>query len=791
MRFTEQMEWNVKRGETMAQYTLTAKLTADAKEFVSGINKAKGEMTGLEKFSKNIGTKIQGFGKSIGRIGDQLTNKITKPALIAGAAVGGITLAKGFQRLVGIDTARAKLSALGHDAKSVDGIMVSALDSVKGTSYGLEEAATAAASAVAAGIEPGKDLTRYLSLATDVAAIAGTEFNEMADIFGKVQTSGKLSRLELDMLTSRGVPMLEYLEEATGKSGDALQKMISNGAIDSEIFLKAVETNIGGAAKVMGEKSFTAGIANMWAAVGRLGASFLDAGGKGGGFFSTIKPMIADFTDNIDKMGDIAERSGVKFGEMFTSFIEKIQEVKAWYDDLSPTIQSIINKTMLWGSIGLVAIGPILKMVAPIVQLFGFLASSIIPIVIGAFKLLGPVISFLVGPVGLIITAIALLTAGFIYLYNTSETFRDIIHSVFEAVQTVIMEVIGVVTEFIMEVWGGIVEWWQENNEAILMVTEAIWSFITSAIEIALDVIMAVFSFVWPFVQMLIVDTWNAIKNTIQGGIDVILNIISLFANLFTGNWSGVWDSAKGILSGAVQALWGLVNLWFIGKILKVGKTFFNLFKGVFTSGWNFIKSLFSRTISSISGNVTRGFNAIKNTATTIFNAVKNAMTRPIISARDTIKKVIDRIKGFFSGLKLKFPKISMPKLPRFSLTGKFSLMPPSVPKVGIKWNADGGVFSRPTIFNTSNAGMQGVGEAGPEAILPLNSRVLGGIGQGIARTMNVNETRESPPNTGTINRGDIVFNVDGYELARIQQPHLDDMFGESVDLTNYMKGVR
>src|SRR5690625_26434 len=721
-------------------------------------------MTGLEKFSKSIGSKLQGFGKSIGKVGDSLTNKITKPAVIAGTAVAGITIGKGLQRLVGIDTARAKLVGLGHDAKGVEAILESALDSVRGTSYGLEEAATTAANAVAAGIIPGKELTRYLSLTGDAAAIAGAEMGEMGSILNKVSTSNKAYNGELQQLSDRGLPIYQWLAEEANTTADAIFEMASNGEISSKMLMDSIENNIGGAAKKMGEESFTAGLANMWAAVGRLGASFLDAGGKGGGFFSTLRPLISDFTGTLDTTGDMAEKAGVKFGEMCTAFLDKIKEVKAWYDDLSPTIQDIINKTILWGSIGLIAIGPILKIISPIMQVLGFLATSIIPKVIGAFKMLGPAIAFLTSPIGIIIGLVALLVAGFIYLWNTSEAFRDIIISVFEAVKEVVMIAVGAIVDFVMEVWGGIVAWWQENNEAILTVTTAVWGFITSAIEIALDVIMAVFQFVWPFVQALIVDTWNAIKNTIQGAIDVILNIISLFANLFTGNWSGVWDSVKGILSGAVQALWGLVNLWFIGKILKVGKTFFNLFKGVFTSGWNFIKGIFSRTISSISGNRSKGFNTIKNTATNIFNSVKNAMTKPITAARDLIKGALDKIKGFFSGLSLKFPKIKMPKLPKFSLSGKFSLMPPSVPKLSIKWNALGGIMNKPTIFGAVGNTLMGGGEAGPEAILPLNSKVLGGIGKGIASTMDIRNTQsesqkvKQPINIYIRNEGDLEY---------------------------------
>ncbi len=89
-------------------------------------------------------------------------------------------------------------------------------------------------------------------------------------------------------------------------------------------------------------------------------------------------------------------------------------------------------------------------------------------------------------------------------------------------------------------------------------------------------------------------------------------------------------------------------------------------------------------------------FNSIKNTATNVWNGIKNAIVQPIEKARDTVKGIVDKIVGFFSGMKIEFPKI---KLPHFSITGKFSLAPPSVPHLSIDWYREGGIMDSPTIF--------------------------------------------------------------------------------------------
>ncbi|UQX52283.1 hypothetical protein M5V91_14530 [Cytobacillus pseudoceanisediminis] len=86
--------------------------------------------------------------------------------------------------------------------------------------------------------------------------------------------------------------------------------------------------------------------------------------------------------------------------------------------------------------------------------------------------------------------------------------------------------------------------------------------------------------------------------------------------------------------------------------------------------------------------------------------------------------------------MKLSIPQIKMPKLPKFTISGDFGLNPPRVPKIGIKWNAKGAIFTQPTIFGMHGGMLQGAGEAGPEAALPLNEETLGAIGRGIASTM-------------------------------------------------------
>lgn len=404
---------------------------------------------------KKVSSSLENISKKSVELGNNLTKKITKPALAVGGALAGITIGKGFGRLVEIDNAKAKLEGLGHSGKNVKGIMDNALESVKGTSYGLGEAATTASSAVAAGIEPGKELTRYLSLTGDAAAIAGTSMGEMGSIINKVQTSNKAYNGELQQLSERGIPIYQWIAKEAGVTADAVFDMASDGKISSEMFLNAIETNIGGAAKKMGQKSFTAGLANMWAAVGRLGASFLDAGGKGGGFFSKMKPLMEELTNSLDGMESTAAKWGESLGKAFDKIVEGIRGIIGWYNSLDKNTQKLINSVIKWSALTLVAVGPILKIFGKLTGVIGavfgpfgkFLqfiakfstatksAEGAIAGVAKVFPRLGSALGLITGPVGWITLGIIALGTAFVVAYKKSEKFRNGVNGAFEIIK--------------------------------------------------------------------------------------------------------------------------------------------------------------------------------------------------------------------------------------------------------------------------------------------------------------------------------------------------------------------
>ncbi|SIH29264.1 TP901 family phage tail tape measure protein [Mycobacteroides abscessus subsp. abscessus] len=223
--------------------------------------------------------------------------RVAGPAAIALGVTGLAykTLSAGFDRAKSLDATRFKLQALGNDATAVAQIMAAAQGSVKGTAFSMDEAATTAATAVAAGVKPGEDLSKYLTTVADAAAIAGADLGDMGHIFNKVQTSGKAMTDDLNMLGDRGLPIFAWLQKEYKVTGAELSKMVEKGQVDAATFQRVIAQNVGGAAKKMGG-TFEGSVKNMGAALGRLGESIISP------FLGSGTDALGQITVGIDKV---------------------------------------------------------------------------------------------------------------------------------------------------------------------------------------------------------------------------------------------------------------------------------------------------------------------------------------------------------------------------------------------------------------------------------------------------------------------------------------------------------
>ena len=321
-----------------------------------------------------------------------------------------------------------------------------------------------------------------------------------------------------------------------------------------------------------------------------------------------------------------------------------------------------------------------------------------------AFVLLNA--TMLANPVALVIAVLAGLAAMFIYLWQTSETFRNGVTNAFNALLEIVMPIVQAVVDFVMQVWGMLVQWWNENSQQILTIAQTIWQTVYSTIS---EVVSSVVSFVmdiwsqlvafwnqhgqmilqaaqnvwsvistvittatkiiwsviqtmaqivwsimqalWPIVKGLVIETWEAIKGTIQGAVDVITGIIQFFAALFTGDWSALWDAVKQILSGAVQFIGSIFQLWFVGRILKIAKTFAKSFRTGIGKLWDKVKEIFSKALEFIGGKVSSGFSKVKNVVTKVMSSVRSFISSAWSHIKETINVSMQGIRNIISNI--------------------------------------------------------------------------------------------------------------------------------------------
>lgn len=265
-------------------------------------------------------------------------------------------------------------------------------------------------------------------------------------------------------------------------------------------------------------------------------------------------------------------------------------------------------------------------------------------------------------------------------------------------------------------IWNGITTFFSDTWETIKNVVNVGIQFIGSLLEAAWDIITLPFQLIWENCGDTITSIWEAIKTTVGNAVNAVSSTLSSVMNAIQTTISTIWTAISTKISTVVNSIKTTVS------------TVFNAIKTTATTIWNGIKTSISTVVDGVKTKVTTVFNSVKSTLSSVFssikstaasvwNGIKSAITGPIDQAKTHISNALNSIKNFFANCKLSLPHI---KMPHFSISGSFSLNPPSVPHLSVSWYKEGGIMTDPTLFGFNGSSLMAGGEAGPEAILPL-----------------------------------------------------------------------
>ena len=645
--------------------------------------------------------------KEMQDIMENLVSSIPTDFETAGSAVGEVNTRFGLtgQSLEDLSEKFIKFAALNNTDVS------SAVDNTQKvmSAFGLnaEDAGALLDTMNAVGQRTGISMdTLAKSMVTNSASLQqlGFSASDAANFLGNVEMSGVDSSQVMTGLTKalataaqQGKPMDVALRE--------IQSSMVNAKTDTEGLQAAYELfgrRAGGAiyqACKNGSLSFD-----------KLGTSLNDNLGNVENTFNETLDPIDEFKTALNGAKLVAARLGASVFKVLQPAMKKLgailKSLKDKWDKLSPYTKELIVK------IGLIvaAVGPILIIVGKVIAAIGVITS-----VIGG---IGAVMSTSLLPmIGIIALIVAAIVAVIEIIKNwgaISEWFRQIWQSVSERV----IQIWNGISSFFSELWNGmsarVSETWNYIKAVILTVINNISNIVSSAY----DSISSAFISIWENCKTLTSTVWENIKTNISNVLERIRNSVSGSFEIVKNTISNIWKTVQTTIETSLNNVFNFISETFTSIKTTISNAWDGLSSGISLILTNILSNV-STSFDSMKTTISEVFENIKNIASSVWGSIKSAIISPIEFAKNKIKKILDSVQEFFSNIKLEFPHIN---LPHFSIKGQFSLNPPSTPYLSVDWYKQGGIMNKPTAFGMSGSSLMAGGEAGPEAILPLDS---------------------------------------------------------------------
>lgn len=301
----------------------------------------------------------------------------------------------------------------------------------------------------------------------------------------------------------------------------------------------------------------------------------------------------------------------------------------------------------------------------------------------------------------IISAAFQIITLPFRFIW---ENCKDTVLSIWETIKSVIGEKIDAVKEKITTVTTAISNVASAAWNAISSTASSLWEGIKGTIGSKIDAakekvstatsaITSVASSAWSSVSSTASSLWNTISSTVSSKISAARSAVSSATSTITSVASSAWSS----VSTAASSKWESVRSTISSKLSSA-------------------KSTVSSLMSGITSTMSSGLSSALSTVTGKFSSIYSTISSKMSAARDAVGNAINALKSKFN-FSWSLPHL---KLPHVSISGSFSINPPSVPHFGISWYKDGGILTRPTIFGAAGNNLLAGGEAGAEAVVPL-----------------------------------------------------------------------